>query len=149
MEAALGIYAGSVIVAAASALIPVINAEIYLGGVVLAAGATIPQAILLGFLVAFGQMIGKSVVYSAAKGSTKLGAKRLDRTITRARALIAKWGDRPQLVMFLSATASLPPYLLVAAFAGLLEIPFRRFYAIGLAGRSLRFVTIAVVAALV
>jgi len=134
--------------AAASALIPVINAELYLAGLVLLVGGDLPRAIVLGCFVAFGQMLGKSIVYLAMRGTARFGWSRTGK-IAAARALVARWGDRPQLLMFLSATASVPPYLLVAMLAGLMKIRYRVFFTIGLVGRTLRFVTIAVIAALV
>jgi len=138
----LGLYAGCVATAAASALIPIINAEVFLASVVVVVGG-VAHAIVLGALVALGQMLGKSVVYAGVRGSSKL----YDDKASKLRALVARWGNRPQLVMFVSAIASLPPYLLVAALAGLSKIRFRQFFAIGLAGRTIRFVTIAVIAA--
>jgi membrane protein YqaA with SNARE-associated domain len=137
-----GLYAGCVATAAASALIPVINAEVFLAGVVVVVGG-VTQAIVLGALVAFGQMLGKSVVYAGMRGGSRLAGDKA----SKLRALVSRWGNRPQLVMFVSATASLPPYLLVAALAGVSKIRFRQFFAIGLAGRTIRFVTIAVIAA--
>jgi membrane protein YqaA with SNARE-associated domain len=142
MGAMLGLYGGCVATAAASALIPVINAELFLAGLVLVVG-DIQHAIVFGILVAFGQMLGKSVVYAGVRGTSRL----YDGKATKLQALVARWGDRPQLVMFLSATASIPPYLLVAALAGLSKIRFRQFFAIGLAGRTIRFVAIAVITA--
>jgi uncharacterized membrane protein YdjX (TVP38/TMEM64 family) len=138
MGAMLGLYGGCVATAAASALIPVINAELFLAGLVLVVG-DIQHAIVFGILVAFG----KSVVYAGVRGTSRL----YDGKATKLQALVARWGDRPQLVMFLSATASIPPYLLVAALAGLSKIRFRQFFAIGLAGRTIRFVAIAVITA--
>ncbi|HEV7556450.1 MAG TPA: VTT domain-containing protein [Kofleriaceae bacterium] len=138
----LGLYGGCVVAAAASALIPVINAELLLAGLAIVVG-DVSHAIVLGVLVAFGQMIGKSVVYASVRGTSRF----YEHKASRVRALVDRWGDRPKLLMFVSATASLPPYLLVAALAGLSKIRFRQFFAIGLAGRTIRFVTIAVIAA--
>jgi len=141
----LGFYAGAVGLAAASAVVPVINAEIMLAGLVLVVG-DVPRAIVLGILVAFGQMLGKSVVYAGMRGTANLGRGTSAGAIGRARALMVRWKDRPHLLMFLSATASIPPYLLVAALAGRVRVRYRTFFAIGLFGRTLRFVTIALIA---
>ena len=145
MGEALAFYGGAVAIAAASAVVPVINAELVLAGLVLVVG-DVPRAVILGVLVAFGQMLGKSVVYAGMRGTAKLGASASVGKLARARALVAKWRTRPRLLMFVSATASIPPYLLVAALAGRAKIRFRTFFAIGLLGRTLRFVTIALIA---
>jgi membrane protein YqaA with SNARE-associated domain len=142
MVAMLGLYGACVATAAASALIPIINAELFLAGVVVVVG-DVGHAIVLGALVAFGQMLGKSVIYASMRGTSRF----YDRHAGRVRAFVERWGHRPRLVMFASATASVPPYLLVAALAGVAKVRFREFFAIGLAGRTLRFVTIAVIAA--
>jgi membrane protein YqaA with SNARE-associated domain len=47
-----------------------------------------------------------------------------------------------------SNTHAAAPRIVIAAEGGILEVRFRAFLAIGLVGRLLRFVTIAVLAAL-
>jgi membrane protein YqaA with SNARE-associated domain len=144
-----GIYAGSFVVAVISGIVPVVNAELYLIGVVLALGRT-SEALVLAVIVALGQMISKATLYQAALGATCVGRRKsakLDAKITRAREYAERWKTKPLSVTFVSATAGLPPLYLVSLVAGLLGVRFRAFVAVGFAGRTLRFATIAVIAA--
>ena len=143
-------FAASFAVAILSGLVPVINAEIYLVGVVLAVGG-IPEALLLALIVALGQMVAKVFMYQAALRATNLGKRspRLEPKIQKARAYVEKWRSKPLSITFVSATIGLPPFYLVALVAGMLEVPFRAFFVVGLVGRTLRFATIAVIAAIV
>lgn len=141
-------FAASFAVAILSGLVPVVNAELYLVGVVLAVGG-IPEALLLALIVAFGQMVAKIVMYQAALRATNLGKRspRLEPKIEKARAYVEKWRSKPLSVSFVSATLGLPPFYLVTLVAGMLQVPFRAFFIVGLIGRTLRFATIAVIAA--
>jgi len=143
-------FAASFAVAILSGLVPVVNAELYLVGVVLAVGG-IPEALLLALIVALGQMVAKIVMYQAALRATNLGKRspRLEPKIEKARAYVEKWRSKPLSVSFVSATLGLPPFYLVTLVAGMLQVPFRAFFIVGLIGRTLRFATIAVIAAAV
>ena len=143
-------FAASFAVAIISGLVPVVNAELYLVGVVLAVGG-IPEALLLAVIVALGQMVAKIVMYQAALRATNLGKRspRLEPKIEKARAYVEKWRSKPLSVTFVSATLGLPPFYLVSLVAGMLQVPFRAFFIVGLIGRTLRFATIAVIAAAV
>lgn len=143
-------FAASFAVAIISGLVPVVNAELYLVGVVLAVGG-IPEALLLAVIVALGQMVAKIVMYQAALRATNLGKRspRLEPKIEKARAYVEKWRSKPLSVSFVSATLGLPPFYLVSLVAGMLQVPFRAFFIVGLIGRTLRFATIAVIAAAV
>jgi membrane protein YqaA with SNARE-associated domain len=154
VEGTVGIYAGSFAIAMLSGVVPIVNAELYLVGVVLAVGG-VPEALVLAVVVALGQMIAKAVLYQSARGVTngvtKLGRKRtpkLERMIERARAKVERWRGKPLSVTFVSASVGLPPFYLVSVVAGMLEVRFRAFFAVGLLGRTLRFGTIAVLAAI-
>jgi membrane protein YqaA with SNARE-associated domain len=143
--AALGIYAGTLAVGVLSGLIPLINGEIYLVGVVLLTGKLWP-AIVLALLVAVGQMIAKVVLYKAASGATELGkTSKLGRKIEAARTKLEKWKDKPLAVTFISAITGLPPFYLVTLLAGALGVRFRTFIILGIIGRILRFVAIALI----
>lgn len=149
LEGALGLYLASFLIAVASGLIPIINAEIYLVGVVLAIGG-IPEALILAALVAVGQMASKAVIYYTARGATNLGqrSRGFASKLERARTRVERWKSKPLGVTFVSASVGLPPFYVVSLVAGILEVRFRAFMLVGLAGRSLRFGTIAVLAAL-
>lgn len=146
--ATLGIYAATLVVATLSGLIPVVNAELYLIGVAIATNDPW-LAVILGLIVALGQMIGKALIYQASRGASNFAAKKRAGSIHRARALVERWRDKPLILTFVSATAGLPPFFIVSILAGLLEIRFRSFLILGFAGRSVRFVTIALLAVLV
>lgn len=143
-------FAASFAIAIVSGLVPIVNAELYLIGVVLAVGG-IPEALVLAVIVALGQMVAKVIMYQAAMRATNLGKRspRFEPKIAKARAYVEKWRSKPLSISFVSATIGLPPFYLVALVAGMLEVPFRAFFIVGLVGRTLRFATIAVIAAAV
>ena len=151
IAAALGIYAASFAIAIVSGAFPLVNAEIYLVGVVVATPMDWSHAIVLGVIVGCGQMVSQSMIFKAAHGVVAIGGRRrrdFEARLERARARVERWGNKRFAVLCSSATLGLPPFLLVAAAAGVLEIRFRAFVAIGLVGRSVRFATIGVIAAL-
>jgi membrane protein YqaA with SNARE-associated domain len=149
VEGILGVYLATFAIAVVSGVVPVVNAELYLIGVVLAVGG-IPEALALALLVALGQMIAKAVIYRASRGAAQFGERRTQKLaakLERARALAERHRRKPLGVTFVSASLGLPPFYVVSILAGILEVRFRAFFAVGLAGRSLRFGTIAVVTA--
>ena len=143
--AVLGIYAGTLAVGVLSGLIPVVNGELYLIGVVLLTKQLWP-AIVLALLVAVGQMIAKFVLYKAANSASALGKdSKLGRKIENARAKVEKWKDKPLAVTFVSAITGLPPFYIVTLLAGMLGVRFRTFMILGIVGRVVRFVAIALI----
>ena len=149
VEGIVGVYLASFVIAVVSGVVPVVNAELYLVGVVLAVGG-IPEALVLALLVALGQMIAKSAIYRASLGAAKLSerrAQKLAAKLERARTLAERHRRKPLGVTFLSASLGLPPFYVVSILAGILQVRFRAFFAVGFAGRLLRFGTIAVVTA--
>jgi membrane protein YqaA with SNARE-associated domain len=144
----VALFAATLVAGAVSAVVPVVNAEVYLVGVVLATG-DLPTAIALAVVIAVGQMIGKSTLYQAALHTANAGRRgKLGPKIERAREAAKRWRSKPYLITFVSAAVSLPPFYLVTLAAGVLEVRFRMFVALGLAGRTIRFVTVAVLAAM-
>jgi len=142
---ALGIYAGTLVVGVLSGLIPIINGELYLIGVVLLTGKVWP-AIALALLVAAGQMIAKVVLFKAAHGATELGKdSKLGRKIEKARVKVDKWREKPLAVTFVSAITGLPPFYVVTLLAGALGVRFSTFMVLGIIGRVVRFVAIALI----
>jgi membrane protein YqaA with SNARE-associated domain len=111
---------------------------------------SIPGAIILGVLVAAGQMIAKVGLYQAMRGAANAGKRtRLGDKIEKARAKIDRWRDKPLMITFVSAVVGLPPFFLVALVAGMLEVRFVAFVTLGMLGRTIRFVAIALIAVLV
>lgn len=120
-----------------SALIPVMNAEVYLLG----ASALLPRSLALPLVVAAsaGQMIGKMVMYFAARGALRLPNARLQRAVATVHARYANRAAVDGPVLFSSAALGFPPFYIVTVAAGVLRIPVWRFLVVGLCGRLLRF----------
>lgn len=143
IEASVGIYLATLIVSVLSGLLPLVNGELYLIAAILVAhDPTI--ALVLAVIVAIGQMIAKIGLYYAARGATELGKKtRLARSLVKARALVERWEGKPLTLLFVSAVIGLPPFYLVSLLAGIVGIRFRTFLLLGIVGRVIRFVAIA------
>ena len=147
IEAAVGIYVGSFVLAVISGVFPLVNAELYVIGISVA-GGSLPLALAIASIVAVGQMVSHAALFQAAVSVTRLSAKRrarFEQRIARARATVDRWGlGLP--VLFASATLGVPPMIAVAPAAGVLGVRFRTFAGIGVLGRLLRFGALAVVA---
>ena len=140
--AAVGLYAGTFIVCFLAGLIPLINAELFLVVVALAAVSSPAPLPAIVLLAALGQMAAKVVLYYAALGMLELPSGKRKAKIEKARARIEKWRHKPKMVLAVSATLGLPPFYLVSLAAGALKIRLRTFFAIGMAGRIVRFAVI-------
>jgi membrane protein YqaA with SNARE-associated domain len=124
-------------VAFASAVVPVIPIEIYLLG----AAALAPRefALPLALAAALGQMVGKILVYYAGTGAVKLPGRHLQTAITRAHEYMARRPRSGASVMFVSAVAGFPPFVLMTLVAGAARMNLPLFLIIGLVGRFIRF----------
>ena len=143
--AALGIYAGTLVVGVLSGLVPVINGELFLIGVVLITGQLWP-AIALALLVAVGQMIAKFILFKGVARASEAGREtRFGTKLAKARARVEKWKDKPYALTFISAITGLPPFYLVTLIAGALGVRFRTFMLLGIIGRVIRFVALALI----
>ena len=143
IEASVGIYLATLVVSVLSGLVPVINGELYLIAAILVAGDP-TVALVLAAIVAVGQMIAKVVLYYTARGATELGrSTRFGAKLAQAQQLVARWRGKPLTVLFLSAVTGLPPFYLVTLLAGLLGIRFGTFLLLGIAGRLIRFIALA------
>ncbi len=149
LTSTVGIYGATLVVAALSGIIPIINAEVYLVAVALLT-RSVPLAIVLGLIVAAGQMIAKIGIYKAfALGADKAATKpKYAAKLEKAQKLMEKWKDKPLVLTFVSASVGLPPFFIVSALAGMLKINFKAFMLLGFLGRSIRFCLIAVLAVL-
>jgi membrane protein YqaA with SNARE-associated domain len=145
IEASVGIYLATLIVSVLSGLVPVVNGELYLVAAILVADDPV-IALVLAVIVAVGQMIAKIGLYHAALGTTRLGrSTRLGAKLERAQELAQRWKNKPLTVLFVSAITGLPPFYLVSLLAGVLQIRFVTFVVLGLVGRVIRFVALALV----
>ncbi|HZJ07723.1 MAG TPA: VTT domain-containing protein [Nocardioidaceae bacterium] len=134
-------------IAFASALIPVINIEAYLG--LRASFAEVGDVWLLGFVAALGQMAGKVIWYYI--GSSSLEWRWVKRRIEKPKqqARLDKWrartDQRPVLaggLVFVSAVTGFPPFAILAVLAGQLRMNLATFLILGLLGRWLRFAAV-------
>ena len=151
IEGAVGIYLASFVIAVISGAFPLVNAEVYLVGIVVASRVPWPSLIVLAVLIACGQMVTRSLLFQAARGVAKAGGKRrakLEARIARARARVARWGNKRSALLGASAVLGLPPFLLTCLAAGALDISYRTFVSVGLGGRVVRFTGLALIASI-
>lgn len=145
-------------VAFLSALIPVVNLEVYLGGMALLGDSRSWWEItVLSGVAAVGQMVGKTLFYFVGRGVITLprrlrtpavatGDKPPRPRQARIAARMVRWQQqveqRPWLSVGLvgvSASVGVPPFALVSVAAGALRIPLAIFLVAGLIGRWARF----------
>jgi membrane protein YqaA with SNARE-associated domain len=141
---ALGIYAATLIVGVLSGLIFIVNGEIFLVGIILATD-DLRIALVLALLMAIGQMIAKIILYKAALKVTDAPKGRFAEKLAKARDRVEKWKNKPLSVTFLSAIFGLPPFYIVTLVAGILRVRFISFLWLGITGRVIRFVAIALI----
>ena len=139
-----GPYAASLIIGFVSALVPVVNIELFL----LAAGAIASRAYpvwMLGVMAGLGQMAGKCILYWSAKAAINSRAGRRFSS-QRVDALRQRMGEMNPWMLsgfnFLSALTGIPPFMLVSILAGVIEMRFWQFAATGLTGRIVRLAAI-------
>ena len=130
-------------VAVASAVIPVINIEIYLLG----ASALAPREMVIPLIVAgtLGQVIGKIALYYAGTGALKLPGKRLQAALQKMNTQMQERPHMGSALVFVSATAGLPPYYLVTLAAGAAKMNLPMFLGVSLVGRLIRFAIVVAV----
>ncbi len=138
---------GLFLVGVASALVPLINLEAYLG--VRAAVASMSNIWLLGLVAAVGQMVGKTVWYYLGANSLSWGWIRRKVEQPKNAARLETWRarthDRPVVtgvVLFASALVGVPPFAIVSVLAGQLRMSLILFLTLGLTGRWLRLVAV-------
>ena len=147
MPGSVGDLLGVLGVAFASALVPLVNIEAYLG--VRGSVGGVGSVWVLGFAAAFGQMLGKVVWYYL--GASSLGWSWVRRRIEtpKAQARLERWRarthERPVVtgaLVFVSAFSGFPPFAILAVLAGQLRMQLALFFVLGLAGRWLRFTAV-------
>ncbi len=128
-------------VSVAGSLIPLINCEIYLLGVVALAPG--PFVLPLVIATALGQTVGKVMMYYAGGGVLKLPIKRVQRGLEATQAKMEArplWG---KLLFFCSAVFSVPPLYVMALAAGAVRMNFVFFVVACGVGRFLHFTGVA------
>lgn len=130
-------------VAVASALLPFVNIELYLAGIGALGG---PAVIGLALVAAAGQTVGKIVWYEIARRS--LDSPRVQRKLAspKMQARHQRWSARMEgrpwyaaVIIFLAASAGIPPLLIMAVIAGALRMPRVVYIPTVFVGRFLRF----------
>ncbi|UMG92979.1 VTT domain-containing protein [Nocardioides sp. TF02-7] len=128
-----------------SALVPFLPIEFY----ILGAGASepgVPAAVALGIAAGAGATVGKIIWYEVARrgAGSRWAQRRLSQP--KIKAGYDRWVDRLQGrpwfgigVVFVAASAGIPPLLVVAAVAGVLRMPLWAFVPTVLVGRTIRF----------
>jgi membrane protein YqaA with SNARE-associated domain len=126
-----------------SALFPLVNAEAFLAWVATRDSVSLALA---AAVAAVGQVAGKLIWYYAGLRTVESEWLRRKLAKSKREQTLATWQarthDRPWaagLLVFAAAFVGLPPYLAVAAIAGLLGVGVRLFVVTGVVGRFLRF----------
>ncbi|MEX2178001.1 MAG: VTT domain-containing protein [Gemmatimonadaceae bacterium] len=132
----LFMFLSTIAISFTSALIPVVNIEVY----VVFLGIVAPRSLLPLLLVTatMSHMLGKSLMYLAGRSFDKLPYGKLKERVAAAKAKI---GDRAALgavVVFASALTGIPPFYLTTIAAGVWRFNFWYFFWVGFAGRLLR-----------
>ncbi len=135
-------------VAAVSAIVPLVNIEVYLGVVAtqLDAAAHPSRLVVLAATAGVAQTLGKLCWYLLAARSIEsrwvqhklaAGARRHRFDVWHARIVGRPWLTAG--VLALSAVIGLPPLLVLSVVAGSLRVPLALFVPTVVVGRSLRF----------
>jgi membrane protein YqaA with SNARE-associated domain len=131
----------------ASALVPLVNIEAYLGVRGAVSGDTGVWVVAL--VAACGQMLGKTVWYYLGASSLHWGWVRRRVETPKAQQRLETWrvrvAERPVAsgaLTFLSGLAGLPPLAILAVLAGQLRMSLPLFLGLGVAGRWLRFAAV-------
>jgi membrane protein YqaA with SNARE-associated domain len=130
-----------------SAIVPVVNAEVYLVGVAVASSS--PRW-YLALAAAAGQVLGKVLFYLVGRGVLDLPRLRGRGTATgrwtRRLQTAQDWAGRhawgPAALTGASAVVGLPPFAVVSLLAGTLRMRWWVFVLVGLGGRYLRFLLV-------
>jgi membrane protein YqaA with SNARE-associated domain len=133
----LAVWLTTLGVAVVSAILPLINIELYLIG----AAALAPKAMAVPLVLAasVGQMAGKVVMYFAGTGAVKLRGKRIRAALDGMNAVLRNRPRSGAALVFVSAAASVPPFFVIAVAAGVARMNLVSFVVFGTLGRLVRF----------
>jgi membrane protein YqaA with SNARE-associated domain len=135
---AIWIHASCFGLSIVSALVPWVNAE----AILLAFTASARSWAQLGLLVLVataGQMIGKCVLYSAARTAARRQPRRVDGRVERWRHRLESSPRSALMLVFVSSAAGVPPFYVMTMLAGACRLGFAGFVSAGTAGRLIRF----------
>lgn len=136
MKVLLGTFAFSL----AGGIVPFLNVEAYL----LSLSALSPGAPVwpVALAAALGQMAAKSLLYLGGRGLLRLPLRGTRARIEAATARLATAESGSLAVLSASAVAGFPPFYAISVAAGVVHMRFARFFAVGLAGRLVRFAAV-------
>jgi len=137
--AMLGLYGGTFVVSIIAGVVPLVNSEVFLVGLVRLAVDRSSQLPGIVVAAATGQMVAKIGLYYAGRGMLELPRGRHKEKIETVRKKLERWKTKPYLVYAISSVVGLPPFYLTVLAAGAMKIRFKAFLVIGLLGRLLRF----------
>jgi membrane protein YqaA with SNARE-associated domain len=144
--AMLGIYGGTFVVSLIAGLVPLVNTEVFLVGLVRIAVDRSSQLAPIVLSAAVGQMVAKIVLYYTGRSLLDLPRGRYKDKVALLRTKIDRWQTKPYLIYAVSAVLGLPPFYLTVLAAGAMRIRFDAFLVIGLLGRIVRFAAIVAIA---
>ena len=121
----------------AGSLIPVLNSEVFVLGLAAVAPPGLATAIVL--CAASGQMAGKIVWYLGGRGSIRITKAKDDPRVASTLARLETHRRSGSWLLLASASTGLPPLLALSVACGIADFGLRRFVALGLVGRVLRF----------
>jgi len=137
-------HTATLLVGFVSALIPIVNIELFLLAAAAIASTSFPVW-TLGIVAAVGQMIGKTLWYWSAGAAldSRPGRRFAPERVAALRLRMAAMNAWVLSgLSFGSALTGFPPFLLFSILAGAVRMKYWRFAATGLAGRCLRLVAI-------
>ena len=141
MGPTMEVLGGLLIGTAISGIVPVINAELLVAGVVVAAPHVSVPAIALAS--AAGQMFTKTALFLLARWAPHRVRGKARLALERATAAVSARTGTVRSLVFASALTGLPPFFGVSLAAGALGMRVRSFLASGGVGRIVRFAVIA------
>jgi membrane protein YqaA with SNARE-associated domain len=135
------------VVCIASALLPVINAEAYLGGISVLSNHQ--SLSLVAATAAFGQTVGKTGFFLLGRKSLAWPWFVRRTSSPKWQQRLARWQQRTRdnswlaaALLALSAVVGLPPLAVLSVLAGQLKVPLSLFVVVCFAGRTLRFASV-------
>ena len=133
---------GGLLYGAASAFVPVVNAEVY--AVASAGRSHVSSVVIIILALSVGQTCGKLIIFEAARrGSQRFSRKRpAPRWAARIQSMLSRRRSAAPLVLA-SALTGLPPLAAISFAAGASGQRRRDFGIACLVGRTARFLLIA------
>lgn len=133
-------------------ILPVVNIELYLIGVLSVVHGLPWWGLALAATV--GQLAGKTLFYLAGRGSVRLGERLGRMTRTNKNNRTARWLEqfrrkaeqRPLwglAVLFLGAVTGIPPFTMMAFVSGAAGMRLLSFLAVSFVGRAAHFLAVA------